>query len=163
MIRVRFIKTIMALIIGILFTVPVFAEGFITGKIKLPFEATVTLKNNKVENNSKTNLLLTFKIDEGSYLYKDSLSLKIKPISGVKIGKPVFPKSETKMDKFTKLNKQIYHKSFTVSVPVEVTPQAKSGKMQLASTVNFQGCSKTICYIPQEKNVSIPFEVVKKK
>lgn len=163
MIKNKLYKTVMTFAVGMILTLPVFAEGFSTKKIKIPFEPKLELKTNKVNIKSKTDLIVSFKIDEGSYLYKDSLSVKVDPVEGIKVGNPVFPKAEKKLDKFTNQQKEIYHNSFTIKLPVEITDKAKAGKIQLSSTVGFQGCSKTICYIPQEKQLSIPIEIIKKK
>ncbi len=151
------------LILSIFMSFPALSEGFITGKLKLPFEPKLELKNSKLSTNSKTELLLTFKIDNGAYLYKDMLSFKPDNISGIKFGAPVYPKPEKKMDKFSNHEKEIYPKTFIVKIPVEITDKVKTGKLAFSSTVGFQGCSKTVCFIPQEKTISTTVEIVKKK
>lgn len=155
-------NTVITIGLGILFTLPVLAEGFTKGKLKLPFSSQVSIQKTNIVTNSKTNLLVKFNIDSGSYLYKDSLSIKINPINGVKIGKFVLPKAEKKYDTFSNSEKEIYHNSFSVLLPVEITNKVSPGKISFSSVIGYQGCSKTVCFLPQENTFKTE-AVVKKK
>ena len=157
--RLLFISSL----INFLLVLPSFSEGFTKGKVKIPFEPKVELKSNKITAKSKTDLLINFKVEDGSYIYKDSITVKVDEVNGVKVGTPVFPKAEKKLDKFSNQEREIYHNSFIIKVPVEVSASAKLGKLEFSSIVGYQGCSKTICFIPQEKNIKTSFEIVKKK
>lgn len=138
------------------------AEGFSKGKIKIPFTPEVKLQNSNISPNSKTNLVVKFNIDQGSYLYKDSISIKINPVQGIKVLSPVLPKSEKKLDTFSNTEKEIYHNSFSVNVPIEITNKVNAGKISFSSVIGYQGCSKTICYLPQEKSFNTTATVKKK-
>jgi thiol:disulfide interchange protein len=159
----RVYKTFLTVFITLFLAIPAFSEGFTRGKIKIPFEPSSTLKNQKIALKDKTELLVTFKVEKDAYIYRDSLKVEVNPLTGVKAGKPVFPKPEKKMDKFLNKTKEIYHNSFTIKIPLEVSGNARIGKGSLLSVVGFQGCNKTICFIPQEKIISAPYEIVKKK
>lgn len=154
----------LALLLNLVVSFSAYSIDFNKGKNnKLPFEAKVELKDSKVKAKSKTEVLLTFKIEKDSYIYKDSINLKINNSQGLKIGKPVFQKAEKKMDKFSGTEKEIYHNSVTVRLPIEALDSVKQGKTELDVTIGYQGCSKTVCYLPQEKTIKVPVEFIKKK
>jgi thiol:disulfide interchange protein len=163
MINHRFYKTFFTIFIVFFLAIPAFSEGFTRGKIKIPFEPGSVLKNQKIALKDKTELLVTFKLEKDSYIYRDSLKVEVNPLTGIKFGKPVFPKPEKKMDQFLNKTKEIYHNSFTIKIPLEVSGNARLGKGSLSSVVWYQGCNKTICFVPQEKIISAPYEIVKKK
>jgi thiol:disulfide interchange protein len=159
----RFYQAFLSVFLGLFLVFPAYSEGFSQGKLKIPFEPKLELKDKKIAQSKKTELLLTFKIEKDAYIYKDSLSVNVTPVKGIKVGSPMLPKSEKHMDKFLKISKEIYPKSFTIRIPLEVTGQAKPGKSDLLSVVGYRGCSKTICFIPQEKTISAHLEILKKK
>lgn len=145
-------------------SVPAFSEGFTKSKIQLPFEPSIQVKNKEVKAKDKTEVSITFKIEPDSYIYKDSLSVNVENISGVKIGKPIFTKAEKKHDKFSNKKKEIYHNGFSIKIPLEITDTAKAGNLELKATVGYQGCSlkKGICFLPQKKPLSINLNLKKK-
>jgi thiol:disulfide interchange protein len=138
------------------------AEGFTKGKIKIPFSPEVKAQSENISPKSKTNLIVKFNIDSGSYLYKDSISINIKPINGIKILTPVMPKAEKKFDTFSNKEKEIYHNSFSINVPIELTNKFTQNKISFSSTIGYQGCSKALCYLPQEKTFDTTINVKKK-
>ncbi len=158
----KFNRTALILGLGFLFTLPFAPESFSKSKVKLPFSVGVKIDKSDLTPKTKSNLVVDFKIDSGNYLYKDSISFRVNPINGVKIGKLVLPKAEKKLDKFSNTQKEIYHDSFSVSLPVEVNDKVNSGKISFSSVIGYQGCSSNICYIPQEKNIIISANVKKK-
>ena len=157
-----FSNTVLSLGLGTLICLSANAEGFTKGRIKLPFTPEVSISKAELSQKSKTNLVVRFNIDSGSYLYKDSISVKVNPVSGIKIGSFTLPKAEKKLDIFTKTQKEIYPNSFSFSVPVEITDKANSGKISFSSVIGFQGCSKTVCFIPQEKSFTTTANIKKK-
>lgn len=145
-------------------SVPAFAEGFTKGKLQLPFEASIQIKNKELKVKEKTEVLINFKVEPDSYIYKESLNVKVDNISGVKVGKPIFPKAEKKHDKFSNKDKEIYHSNFVIKIPVEITDSAKLGNIELKASIGYQGCSlkKGICFLPQTKSLSINLNLKKK-
>lgn len=139
-----------------------FAEGFTKGKLKIPFEPDVKMQSQNIVPKNKTNIVVKFNIDPGSYIYKDSISVNVKPINGIKIAKPLFPKAEKKHDKFSDKEREIYEKSFFINVPVELTDKYNSNKVSFSSVIGYQGCSKTLCYLPMEKSFTTTANVKKK-
>ncbi|MFN8576985.1 MAG: protein-disulfide reductase DsbD N-terminal domain-containing protein [Candidatus Sericytochromatia bacterium] len=135
---------------------------FTKGKIKIPFHPEVKAQSQVITPKSKTNLIVKFNIDSGAYLYKDSISINIKPINGIKILSPILPKAEKKFDTFSNKEKEIYHNSFFVNVPIELTNNYNQNKISFSSTIGYQGCSKALCYLPQEKIFNTTINVKKK-
>ncbi|MFN4151363.1 MAG: protein-disulfide reductase DsbD N-terminal domain-containing protein [Candidatus Sericytochromatia bacterium] len=152
-----------ALLLNLVVSFSAYSLDFNRGKNKLPFEAKVEVKESKIKVKSKTEVVLTFKIDKDSYIYKESVSFKINNSNGLKVGKPIFPKAEKKLDKFSGTQKEIYHNSLSVRLPIEALDSVKQGKSELDVTIGYQGCSKAICFLPQEKNIKVPVEFIKKK
>jgi thioredoxin:protein disulfide reductase len=86
-------------------------------------------------------------IQPGYYLYKDKFQF-VSHITGIRLGKPVFPEAEIKQDQF--FGKQpIYHKSVTVTLPY-------TGVGKLDLELVYQGCAEIgFCYPPQHKHVDL--------
>jgi len=83
----------------------------------------------------------------GYYLYKDKFQF-ISHITGIRLGKAVYPDGEIKNDQF--FGKQtIYRKSVTITVPY-------SGVGKLDLELSYQGCADVgFCYPPQHKHVDL--------
>ena len=93
------------------------------------------------------NLLVSWRIAPGYYLYRQRLSFELLTPKSAKSGKPALPRGEKHSDEYMG-EVEIYHLPMLVAkVPLEAkTPKAIKVK------VGYQGCADAgLCYPPQER------------
>jgi len=88
---------------------------------------------------------------------KDYLPVKVtfKPQADVRVGKTVYPKSETMF--FAPLNETVpvYQKAFRLAQDVTLGKSLKAGStVTLAGTLEFQACDDQVCFVPESVPVS---------
>ena len=92
-------------------------------------------------------LVLEIRTDDGYYLYKDMLAIKAAGPAGVELGAAVFPPPHIKFDPASDMEREIYEG--TNRFPISLTAGDRSPARGLITvTVDYQGCSKLICYLP---------------
>lgn len=55
----------------------------------------------------------------------------------------------------------VYQNQAVFEMPVRVNRTAKPGPVDLTLTLAYQGCSGTMCYIPQKKNFTVSFSITR--
>ena len=103
---------------------------------------------------SDDEISLEWKISDGYYLYQSKFRVQA-ATPGVTLGEPKFSPTETKQDPiFGEV--QVYHHKAALKVPVE---QAPAGAKAIELKLRYQGCAdKGICYPPQVRTVSAPYQ-----
>lgn len=114
----------------------------ITGRIQLPFKVDLSQDNQKIK--------VDFKLERDSYLYKDSIS-----IDGLPNSKINFPTSISKLDKFSNKRRDVYDRSFSLSVNLK---DLKIKNNEINLIVKYQGCTSKVCFLPQKKNLKLSFK-----
>lgn len=103
-------------------------------------------------------LILESEVEKGYYLYRDMLSIKPVPQTGIHFETPIYPQPHSKYDPNTETEKQVYdgRNRFTLPLRLEATaPPAGTIQVQ----VSYQGCSSTLCYLPSTKTLSIAYRL----
>jgi len=144
-------------------SLPVFAQSFNFGKAEVPFKLNLSTKETTIYPGTKTEIIIKIDFPENHYLYKDKTSVSFNKTNGINFGNPIFPKPIKMLDKFSSKDKEIYNKSLAITVPVEFLKKVEFGKKEIIAKVKFQGCSDSICFLPQEKELKTSMEIVKKK
>jgi len=89
-------------------------------------------------------------IAEGNYLYRHKFKFISKTL-GIEAGTPVFPRSESKRDKFFG-NAEIYRRNVTVELPLN---RLDAKVKRLVVEVGYQGCAENrVCYLPIRKTMT---------
>lgn len=100
---------------------------------------------------SADRLVLSWQINEGRYLYRNKFKF-ISKSPAINVGRPVFPRGETKSDVFYG-EMEIYRNQLTLELPLLRT-NPDSTKLMLR--VVYQGCSDAgICYLPERKVIAV--------
>ena len=98
-------------------------------------------------------LVVTYKIAEGYYLYRDQFQFRIEPANaayGLKVS--VWPQAQSKFD--TTFGKTVAYYRGTVSLPLEYALQP--GAQSAVLVVRSQGCADAgLCYPPVEHRVTL--------
>jgi thiol:disulfide interchange protein DsbD len=110
---------------------------------------------------SSNELVASWYIAEGNYLYKDKISFEVNSDSGISLKSYQLPEGENKQDEIFGLT-EVFHHDVQVELPFFNPLQAS----QITLTAHYQGCSETfnICYPPTIKtiNLDIPANVATK-
>jgi len=115
------------------------------------FKVAVNLEKGN-ENFLKQNFNIKVQLDikDGYYVYADKFDIKIDPLEDLELTKKKSPPPIKKFDRFLNKETDIYVDSniftFILSVPLE---KIKSFPLKKTIRVSYQGCSKSICYIPR--------------
>jgi hypothetical protein len=83
------------------------------------------------------------------------VKVTFKPQADVRVGKTVYPKSETMF--FAPLNETVpvYQKAFRLAQDVTLGKSLKAGStVTLAGTLEFQACDDQVCFVPESVPVS---------
>ncbi len=110
-----------------------------------PFGVSAVLEK---AGDNKGNLLVSFKIEEGNFLYEDQI--KIEAPEGIKLTPIDIPEAEMKKDQFTGADTKVYKHNVIFKYSVE-TPMDKPLKL----TVKYQGCNAETCFIPQTQEFTL--------
>lgn len=93
-------------------------------------------------------LVLSWDIEEGYYLYKERLRFKIDETKGL-IGTPVYSQTGDLKDDPNFGQVTVFHNQLTIKLPVTVN----TGN-ELSVQIGYQGCAEAgLCYPPQTKDV----------
>lgn len=111
-------------------------------------EVAFRVVTNIVSNNE---LLLSWDIELGYYLYKDKFSAKSND-TNVSLGAHVFPKGKLKEDPvFGEV--EVYYGQDNVSIPIQITD---TNKKEIEINVAYQGCKEdSVCYPPISKTLTV--------
>jgi len=129
-----------------------------SSEFKPSFKVNLELKSSTLEYGSKSSVYFNFIVPENYYLYKDKISITSSNPE-INIFKIVYPEAETKFDIHFNKEMLIYSKDFKIELPIELTNKISSDKINLHFDVKFQGCSKKVCFLPQNETLSTSINV----
>ena len=92
------------------------------------------------------------------YLYKDMMAVSIVSADGIKTGEASFPPGHQKPDPADPSStREQYDMDVVIEVPV--TASDKAGAYPLNMEVRYQGCKKSLCWMPQTEQVEATVHV----
>ncbi len=96
---------------------------------------------------NKTIITFSFKVPEGHYLYSDRILISAEDSALTPIS---IPEPKQKEDPFSGEMEAIYNHDVAL-----VYELSETGHLPLNVTVGFQGCTETLCFLPQSKEFAI--------
>lgn len=124
-----------------------------------PFKTKVETDAGSVRPGDRLTVTVTIDIAPKHYLYAERTDVKPGDTEGLTFGEAVKPAGKTKNDPVFGPVKA-YEKNVAIRLPVTVSPSVGSGKIVLPLTVKYQGCTESMCFMPEEKQVEAVFEIV---
>ena len=125
-----------------------------------PFRLSVSAIPDNIAPGKNFRVEVMFAIASGYQLYVKETSVTAMPTPGLIFG-DVRQISQTfeKKDQYggTIL---IYKKKAIFELPVTVEPSAESGPKQISLEVRYLGCTETMCFLPQKKDLEVAFTVI---
>jgi len=124
-----------------------------------PFSFQPTEKLLSLNRGQKHSIKLKIIVEDGYHIYQEMFSVNLKStIPGLIFEKPIYPDAQQILDPVTQTMKNVYEGTSICTIPCMVNDNAPDhGNIQLE--INYQGCSSTICYLPQTLTLNIPFSV----
>ena len=118
----------------------------------LPPEQAFVFSAEAVDGNT---LRAHWDIADGVYLYRDKFHFELQGADGIRLGKPVFPAGQKKVDEsFGEM--VVYHHSVDIDIPLE---RSNLNPAEVTLLAKYQGCADAgFCYPPIDGNmpVSLP-------
>lgn len=109
---------------------------------------------------SEFSIELRIDMPEGYYLYADDTEIDFASLEGLFITDIEYPRSTRYDDPFTGKQVDIYKGRAAFTVRGKVPDGLKPGEHELTALVRFRGCSPTLCYRPEQKEIPIDVSVV---
>lgn len=121
--------------------------GFTSSNEPLPVDKAFAFS---ADQRDPQTLLLSWRVANGNYLYRDKFEFEIVDNPAVTVGEARLPEGENKHDEYFGLT-EVYPFDVQIDLPLNRPAVAQSVTLQ----VTYQGCSETfnICYPPEKKTV----------
>ncbi|MDP8245732.1 MAG: protein-disulfide reductase DsbD [Candidatus Hinthialibacter antarcticus] len=123
------------------------------------FEWTVELPKSEIAQGESAYIIAKLNVKPDHWTYKDMTSIALDKSAIVLSGEASLPTPHTKLDPFENVEKEIYDGENEFRLPITVQPDAAPGVHSVTFVVDYQGCSKTVCYFPQTKTYPLSFTV----
>ena len=121
-----------------------------------PFRVETT--DAKLELDGKGVVQVIVRVPENHYLYRDMMTVTVVSSEGVTTGEPSFPPGHDKPDPADpSASREQYDMDVVVDVPV--TAPAQPGSYPVSLEVRYQGCKKSLCWMPQTETVEASVQV----
>ncbi len=131
----------------------VFCTTFFAFSSEEPFSVDAHLTST---NAHSAYITLEWHIQTGHLLYADMIAVRV-PGDPLTVAKDV-PQPKTKFDELSQVERDVYEKPFTATYRID---NVKSYPIELQ--VEYQGCSDTLCFMPQNKTFSLSLDQLPKK
>lgn len=123
-----------------------------------PFRLKAEIDTETAKPGETRQITVTIDIAADHYLYADRTDVIPADTPGLAFGKVEKPAGVEKQDPYAG-KVAAYVKNVAIRLPVRVNDDAKSGRANIALTVAYQGCTQSMCFMPEEKKVGVSFEI----
>ena len=121
-----------------------------------PFRVEAT--DAKVEVGGSGVVQVVVRVPPNHHLYRDMMDVTVVSSAGVETGEASFPPGLSKPDPADPSStREQYDMDVVVEVPVKATD--KPGAYPVTFEVRYQGCKKSLCWMPQTENVEATVHV----
>ena len=120
-----------------------------------PFRVEVQPISMTVDEN--VDMVVTFVVPEGFHLYQDMMSVVPKLTDDLVFSDPIFPMGHLIADPANpEQMREVFDAAVNVKIPVT---SSKVGVYTTDVTVQYQGCKKTLCYMPKSETLPLTIKV----
>ena len=127
---------------------------------KNPFRVEAT--NAEVVPGEAGAVSVIIRVPNEHHLYKDMMSVGVLKSESVVVGEAVFPPGMKKADPADPTSEREQY-DMDVVIELPVTGPSKLGEYPITLLVEYQGCKKSLCWMPQTEQVDATVKVVEKK
>ena len=109
--------------------------------------------NASIAEGGSGKVTVIVRVPDGFHVYRDMMAVEVVNNGGLTIGSPSFPPGEMAPDPASPGSlRELYEEDVFVELPVTV-PTGTKGTRSTLVHVRYQGCKKTLCYMPGEQDV----------
>lgn len=126
-----------------------------------PFRVVLGEVPREVHQGDDFHIDLRISIPKGYYLYADDTDVDFASLEGLFITGIEYPQAEKYEDPFTGRTVDVYRDHALLSIKGKAPEGLSPGVRVLTAQVHFRGCSPTLCYRPQTKDIAINIDVAK--
>ena len=123
------------------------------------FSWEVQLSREEIPQGASAFIDLNLSVEDEHYIYRDMTSISLADSEVVNAAEPVFPDPVMKMDPFENKEKEVYEGTATFRIPITVKPDAPTGTHTVEVNLQYQGCSPSLCYFPQNRTYPVEITV----
>ncbi len=91
--------------------------------------------------------------------YAIATTVKVAPVSGVKIGAVAYPRGMNKKFEFSEKALNVYEGRVVFGFDVTVPRGYRNPTVEIEATVRYQACTNEVCYPPKSKTVKLTAKV----
>lgn len=103
---------------------------------------------------SSGKVTVVVRVPEGFHVYRDMMAVTVANAGALKAGNATFPDGLLADDPASPgAMRELYEQDVFVGIPVTV-PAGATGDLPVVLDVRYQGCKKTLCYMPGEQEVT---------
>ena len=113
----------------------------------------------KLEAGAKGKVQVIVRVPDNHHLYRDMMNVTVVAATGVETGEASFPPGHEKPDPADPSStREQYDMDVLIDVPV--TAPKVSGTYPMTLEVRYQGCKKSLCWMPQTETVEASVNVM---
>jgi thiol:disulfide interchange protein DsbD len=124
-----------------------------------PFVIVTEVVPQQVVPGQKATLAVNFNIAAKHYLYTQKTEVIPAPISGLEFENLKKPPGTKKVDPYLGMV-YTYSNQVTLHLPFKVRSFVEPGEKTIGLTVRYQGCTETLCFPPQKKDLDVKLTVL---
>jgi thioredoxin:protein disulfide reductase len=125
-----------------------------------PFHVLWEQSPTEVRPGSPYHLALTIRVPEEYYLYAEESDLDFASLEGLFITKVKWPEPSSHLDPFLGRKVEVYRGDVVVTIEGRVPEGLAAGMREVTALVRFRGCSETLCYRAEEREVAFRVDVL---
>ncbi|MFH0799700.1 MAG: cytochrome c biogenesis protein CcdA [Pseudomonadota bacterium] len=105
-------------------------------------------------------LKLTIRAPEGYYIYADETDVDFESLESLIVTAVSYPQPVSYTDPYLNKKVNVYRGDVNIVISGHVPEGLKAGERDLVARVSFRGCSPTLCYRAEERELSFHVEVL---
>jgi thiol:disulfide interchange protein len=118
----------------------------------------VEAANTELSAGEKGVVQVTVRVPAEHHLYRDMMAVSVVSAEGLKVGEASFPPGHSKPDPADPTATREQY-DMDVVIEVAVTAPESVGEYPVTFEVRYQGCKKSLCWMPQTESVEATVRV----
>ena len=111
----------------------------------------------RVTSDTTAEVDFTLSALPGHYLYHDKVTAEVKSPEGVSLEKLIMPEPRAKYDKFLEKQLKIFEGVTKFTARLKIPGRDAIADRKLILAVRYEGCSPSLCFLPQTANLETTF------
>lgn len=114
----------------------------------------------QIEQGVTSNITAKLTVAKDHIIYKDMTKITVSAPDGIDLADPQYANSVVKFDPTIQEEKDVFVGETEHTIPFYVQQDTQPGDYIVSVTVEYQGCSQSVCYFPETKQYEVPVTVI---